>query len=266
MRMSALVLLAMMFGVLPAGASAPSSIADSIITIEFYSISFAVVTTETALLRPDGTFQDLQRSDGFAGGAPSTLAPTNGTYTYVPSTTQPDEGIVTWTTSMSQYTTALTFLTPTSGTVDSLLQTFVLYPRIVVSGAGNVSNNSWVMGNHPSISGFVIEGTSPRWTLIRGAGPSLAQFNVNSPVAAPQIAVYSGANAIETPASWCSDPNLVAGFEATFSLVGAFQFSSGSADCAGLYLLNPGAYTVEGATSGAVGTLLTEVYILPFGS
>jgi hypothetical protein len=65
---------------------------------------------------------------------------------------------------------------------------------------------------------------------------------------------------------WTSDPNLVAGLQAVFTLVGAFQFTSGSSDCAGLLLLEPGAYTVQGTTSSSAGgQLLTEVYVLPYG-
>jgi hypothetical protein len=131
------------------------------------------------------------------------------------------------------------------------------------------------------IPGFVIEGGSPRWVLIRGAGPSLAQFSVPSPVMDPSMTLSgsiifginvqtvttgNGATVTNTVNSWTSDPNLVAGLQAVFSLVGAFQFTSGSNDCAALVLLGPGAYTVQASTSSTGGQFLTEVYVLPYGS
>ena len=90
-------------------------------------------------------------------------------------------------------------------------------------------------------------------------GQTYATFNLQT--------VYANNQGTDTNIvnSWTSDPNLVAGFQAVFSAVGAFQFTSGSSDCAGLVLLPPGAYTVQGSTSGASGQFLTEVYVLPYG-
>jgi hypothetical protein len=266
MRNLALVVASLCFPVASIAASAPSSIADAIVSISIFNVPFYFTNTEVALLRADGTFQDILYETSF-GGAPTTLPPRNGTYTYAPSTSQDNQGVLTLTTASSQYNFTLVFSTPTAGTVNGDgFDPFTIYPRTAVTGAENVSNNSWVTTTHPSVSGFVIEGSSPRWVLVRGAGPSLAQFGVANPVAVPQLTVYSGANAIQEPSAWSSDPNLVPGFEAIFALEGAFQFASGSTDCAGLYLLNPGAYTATASSSGSDGSLLTEIYVLPYGS
>ena len=266
MRKLALVVALLRLAVASIAGSAPSSIGDAIVSISVLNVPFFYTTSELVLLRADGTFQDLQYETSF-GGAPSTLPPRNGTYTYAPSTSQADQGTITWTTSTSQYSTALTFSTATTGTVNGNdADPFTIYARTNLSGAENVSDNSWVTTTHPSTSGFVIEGGSPHWVLVRGAGPSLAQFGVSSPVAAPQLTIYSGSNAIQKPSAWSNDPNFVAGFDAIFALAGAFQFAPGSTDCAGLYLLNPGAYTAVGATPGPDGSLLTEIYILPYGN
>jgi hypothetical protein len=55
-------------------------------------------------------------------------------------------------------------------------------------------------------------------------------------------------------------------FRADGSLAGAFALPEGSADCVGLVFLPPGAYVAQGTAAGADGEILTEVYILPFGS
>jgi hypothetical protein len=157
-----------------------------------------------------------------------------------------------------------------------------VYPRNELSGAVNVSNNSWITAAHPTTPGFVIQGSSPRWVLIRGAGPSLSAFGVPSPVALPILtfesveselkvnvktnAVSPGAQSTETVNAWSSDPNVAPGLKAAFGLVGAFPFPDGSSDCAALLLLPPGAYILQGSTAGPDGELLTEVYVLPYGT
>lgn len=75
-----------------------------------------------------------------------------------------------------------------------------------------------------------------------------------------------GQTVSQTVNSWSNDPNLAVGLRTIFSVAGAFQFQNGSSDCAGLVLLAPGAYTIQGTTSGADGEMLTEVYVLPYGS
>jgi hypothetical protein len=287
MRSTIFTILALLFAPVLSAQVASAPIVDSIVSITFTGGSN--YSNETVLFRADGTYQDLSLTSHFSGEGTPTSPPMSGTYTYNVSIGVGWEGpqtvgTITWmngTTPRSPLT--LWFVSSTSGqpgaSASGYLSEFEVYPRISITGAANVSNNSWISAAHPTVPGFVIEGSSPRWVLIRGAGPSLVQFGVQNPVANPILSVSFGfsfginlqpvySNGVETGQilnSWTSDPNLAPGLSAVFSLVGAFQFTSGSSDCAGLFLLDPGAYIVQGSTSGAEGQLLTEVYVLPYG-
>jgi hypothetical protein len=67
---------------------------------------------------------------------------------------------------------------------------------------------------------------------------------------------------------WTSIPELVAGLETVFNMVGAFALPRGSADCAILMYLPAGAYTAHTVPTNnqVAGSTLTEVYLLPFGN
>jgi hypothetical protein len=267
------------------------SVVDSIVAID--DVGGSNSSEEIVLFRADGTYQDLANINRFSGGAITTSPLASGTYSYSVSTANEfggpgsapgpqTVGTITW---ANRTSLQLVFFTATTGqpgpSGPGVLSGFRVFPRLVVTGAANVSNNSWISAAHPTIPGFVLEGASPRWVLIRGAGPSLAQFSVPNPVTDPSMSLSgaidfgvnvqtvttgNGATETSTVNSWTSDPNLVAGLQAVFSLVGAFQFISGSNDCAALVLLEPGAYTVQASTSSAGGQFLTEVYVLPYGS
>jgi hypothetical protein len=261
---------------------APQSIADSLVSIHGRVSVFW--SYELILFRADGTYQVII-SQGYSDSETGvqTYPPANGTYTYTATPAGSGfNGTITFTSGNSGYSSVRfgsggSFEYPTIVTV---------YPPVAFTGAVNVSNNSWVSSTHPALSGFVIEGSSPRWVLIRGDGPSLSQFGVASPASNPTITVssaqpntysiYLSVNlqgvSTETQApstspvnSWSSDPNLVPGFQAIFSLAGAFQYPSASADCAALVLLQPGAYLVNSSSNGPAGEVLTEVYVLPYG-
>jgi hypothetical protein len=266
---------------------APASIADSLVEISSRVSVFS--SYDLILCRADGTFQQIVSegvTDTVVGN--QTNAPSSGTYTYVTSPGPTGlQGTITFSAANPHDYGAVAF-GGGSGGIDS--PTVTVYSRSELTGAVNVSNNSWVSAGHPTIPGFVIQGNSPRWVLIRGDGPSLSQFGVVGPVAAPlmnftgaivaapvegptsssinvqTVVNAAGVTVSQTILPWSADPNLAAGFQAIFSLVGAFQFQSGSTDCAGLLLLAPGAYTIQGSSSGVDGELLTEVYVLPYSS
>jgi hypothetical protein len=269
------------------GQSAPASIADSLVVISSEVSVFS--TYDLILCRADGTFQQIV-SEGLTNSVVGnqTDAPNSGTYTYVTSLGPTGlQGTITFSVARPNDYHTVTF----GGGSEAINGPSVtVYSRIALTGAVNVSNNSWVSAGHPTTPGFVIQGNNPRWVLIRGDGPSLSQFGVAGPVAAP-LMTFAGAivaTPVEGPASssinvetvvnasgvtvsqtilpWGADPNLVIGFQTIFSLVGAFQFQSGSTDCSALVLLAPGAYTIQGSSPGADGELLTEVYVLPYGS
>lgn len=110
------------------------------------------------------------------------------------------------------------------------------------------------------IAGFVIRGSVPQRVLIRGAGPSLAQFGVPDALARPQLSLYSGSTVLAQNAGWSTSTDAAAIADAGIQ-AGAFAFSLNSQDAALIVNLAPGAYTVEVAgVGGTTGTALVEVY------
>ena len=83
-------------------------------------------------------------------------------------------------------------------------------------------------------------------------------------VSKPSFALYdSNQRVIGTSSVWSSDPNLILGYSTIFSMTGAFPLNSGSDEGVLLIQLPPGAYTAVFKAADA-GTILCEVYILPF--
>jgi hypothetical protein len=116
-------------------------------------------------------------------------------------------------------------------------------------------------GGNILIAGFVISGNTPMNVLIRGVGPSLAQFGISSPIATPQLVLFDSNNTVlESNAGW-GGSTVLAGI---FTQVGAFKFVAGSADAAILVTLPPGAYTAEmSGLNGSTGLGLAEIYQAP---
>lgn len=106
------------------------------------------------------------------------------------------------------------------------------------------------------IAGFVIPSGPSKTLLIRAAGPSLLGLGVTGVLANPKIAVVDSTGAIVAQ----NDDWSVA-LSGTFSSVGAFSFTVGSADSALVATLPAGLYSVvvTGATS-ATGVGLVEIY------
>jgi outer membrane protein assembly factor BamB len=131
-----------------------------------------------------------------------------------------------------------------------------------ISNRGRVGTGSAVM-----IPGFVISGEAGRAVLIRGIGPTLADFGVTGFLEDPRLFLYRGTGTgdeiINANDDWVDSANPDAIAEAA-ALVGAFDLGTGYADAAILTVLPPGKYTalVEGAGGGS-GEALVEVYRLP---
>ncbi|HZZ18221.1 MAG TPA: hypothetical protein VFE25_02570 [Opitutaceae bacterium] len=133
-------------------------------------------------------------------------------------------------------------------------------PRLI-----NISTRAFVgAGSSVEIAGIVIAGTLPAKVLVRSVGPALAQFGVSSPLAAPTLSVVDAqGNVVATNTGWSSAAN-VAQVATTTTAVGAFALPSGSADCALLLNLPPGAYTaVVSGVGGTSGVALVEAYQAP---
>jgi sugar lactone lactonase YvrE len=136
----------------------------------------------------------------------------------------------------------------------------------------NVSARGYVgTGDAVVISGFSVSGSQPARVLVRGVGPALQAFDVDSLLVAPVLTVYDSAGrVIATNAGWTSSPQLgnspisavvSNASSAMMQQVGAFPLPEGSADSAMTLSLPSGNYTaaVSGA-NGTIGVALVEVY------
>lgn len=139
----------------------------------------------------------------------------------------------------------------------------------------NVSTRGFVgTGSEVLIGGFVVTGTTTEKVLIRGDGPTLAQFGVAGSLAAPQLTlVDSTGKTIATNTVW-GNPSVLSASTvqasiqtataANFATAGAFALPAGSADSAMVAVLPPGSYTAEVTGVGnTTGVALVEVYELP---
>jgi hypothetical protein len=159
------------------------------------------------------------------------------------------------------------------------------YDVVITNSAGSVTSSSAVLtaatrlanissrafvgtGADIEIAGFVISGPpgSLEQVLIRGAGPSLAQYNVSGVLAQPVLTLFNSSGAqIASNAGWNTASNSTA-IAAAFSATGAFAFPLDSADSAILTSLPPGTYTAEIAGTGTTtGVALAEVYEIQSG-
>ena len=113
------------------------------------------------------------------------------------------------------------------------------------------------------IAGFAVSGTAPRRALIRCVGPELANFGVTAALSDPELKLFDATSAeISSNDNWSSNSNAALIASASADL-GAFPLTAGSGDAAVLVELSPGSYTVHArGISGAVGTVLLEVYFL----
>lgn len=126
----------------------------------------------------------------------------------------------------------------------------------------NISTRSLVgAGQSIQIAGFVVGGTQPKSILIRASGPALAPFGVSGTLPDPTLKLVdlSGSQLAQNT-GWGASANASA-IRAAAAHVGAFPWTSSSADSAILVTLPPGAYTalVSGA-AGDTGVALIEVY------
>lgn len=126
----------------------------------------------------------------------------------------------------------------------------------------NISTRAFVgTGSSVEIAGFVVRGPQPETVLVRAVGPALSQFGVSGVLAQPSLSVVdSSGNTVATNTGWSNNAN-AANIASETVAVGAFTLSSGSADCALLLTLPPGAYTaVVSGVGSTSGIALVEVY------
>ena len=132
-----------------------------------------------------------------------------------------------------------------------------IVPRLI-----NLSARAAVAPGKPLIGGFIVTGASgtTQKVLVRGIGPTLAQFGVTGALADPILKVYDATGAlIVTNDNWGGTVEIVSAAGAT----GAFTLDLLSKDAARVLALAPGAYTLEISTTGTAGEALADIYAVP---
>ena len=142
---------------------------------------------------------------------------------------------------------------------------------VVNSGAAdpsriiNLSTRSTVgTGGNILIAGFVINGMGSKQILLRGIGPTLAQFGITQALAKSHLALVSSqGSTLATDSAWGGGTDLAQAFVD----VGAFPLASNSADAALLQSLGGGAYTAQlSGLSSTTGVGLAEIYDADVGT
>jgi hypothetical protein len=139
----------------------------------------------------------------------------------------------------------------------------------------NISTRALVeSGSNVLIAGFVVSGPTSERLLVRGVGPTLAEFDVSGVLSSPSLTVFDSQGAvIGTNTGWGNPPatgtsNVAAtvapATAAIMTSVGAFALPADSADSAMVITVPPGNYTAEiSGASGNAGVALVEVYDIP---
>jgi N-acetylneuraminic acid mutarotase len=144
-----------------------------------------------------------------------------------------------------------------SATGVALVEVYDLDPWVTGTVLANISTRGLVQtGDGVMIAGFIVSpGGSNGQMLLRGLGPSLAQF-VSGALADPALDLYdANANRIASNDNWKSDQQ--SEIEATGIP------PTNDAEAAILAMLPPGAYTViQSGKNGGIGLGLVEVYTL----
>ena len=133
--------------------------------------------------------------------------------------------------------------------------------NLVLSGnLSNISTRGLVEVDQDIIIGGFVVANAPLRVLIRGVGPTLANFGIQAPLADPQITLLTQDGTILlSNDNWSGQDVADAAAQ-----VGAFALPAGSKDSAILVTLPPGAYTVRlSGVAGGSGTALLEIYEVP---
>ena len=124
----------------------------------------------------------------------------------------------------------------------------------------NLSSRGWVgSGSEVFVAGFVVGPGEAKQVLIRGIGPTLADYGVTGVLANPELRLYDASNnLIATNDDWGTDA------ASSFGEVGAFALPAGSQDAAMVVTLEPGVYSAHasGLGVGANGQGMIEIYDL----
>jgi hypothetical protein len=150
-----------------------------------------------------------------------------------------------------------TLLVNLDGTQSSASFTFALDGPVSLTRATNLSTRLLVgTGNDVGIGGFIVTGSGPRHLLLRGTGPSLANFGVPNPLADPVLELHGPAGfQIVTNDNWRDSQEA--------EIIATGRAPSDDLESAILVDLDPGPYTaILAGNVGTTGVGLVEVYDL----
>lgn len=130
----------------------------------------------------------------------------------------------------------------------------------------NVSARAQVSSTGNLTAGFVISGNIPKKVLVRGIGPTLANFGFATAdvLAHPKLQIYATdggtSRLVYSATAWGGYSTLAS----TFAAVGAFSLDAASQDAALSVSLDPGNYSAQVTSAdGTPGAALVEVYEVP---
>jgi hypothetical protein len=265
------ILLVALGSAFASSANPPTQVGDSFFMVNQLG-PFGIHNQAIYYLGSDGSCKQLEFG-GALGNEPLAYdASRSGTYTFVSTPGNPLAATLTITLPDENDVLALQFTGDTSGIAADYITSgsFSFLLPVPNTFLTNVSNRVTLRPDDTAVTGFVIEGSSSRFVLVRTVGPTLAEFGVSPVSANPKLGVYSGVgqDLIASGQPWSA----VTEFDAQamgwiFGIAGAFPLNTGSKDVVFFGLLAPGIYTAQASdpTTGASGgSALTEVYILPY--
>lgn len=110
------------------------------------------------------------------------------------------------------------------------------------------------------IVGFAVAGEPDKPVLVRGIGPSLAQFGLTGLLADPRLQLLAGDVVLLANDDWGSPAAGIAQLAAAFAATGAFPLAEQSADAALVRAMHPGSYTAQISGTSDTGLALAELY------
>lgn len=159
-----------------------------------------------------------------------------------------------------QYTAQITGANGSTGI--ALAEVYDLDPLTGTPAASlvNVSARANVgTGGDVLIAGFVVSGNVKKKLLIRGVGPTLADYSVTGALADPKLEIYAGQTLQTSNDDWGGSPAMAAAFDQVY----AFPLPATSRDAALLVELPPGEYTAQvSGVNATTGVALIEVYVV----
>jgi hypothetical protein len=130
-----------------------------------------------------------------------------------------------------------------------------------VAELGNISTRLPVgTGSQILVAGFYVAGSNPGRVLVRGVGPTLAQFQLTGVLEDPILNLFRGNDEITSNDNWGSqmDPGIVQSY---WLGAGAFDLADQSKDGALYEILDEGLYTAQvRGVADTTGIGLVEVY------